>query len=116
MEHRRVYSAYAIALRTLQLRDNLFFGVPQEVRSYEEATKMRYVTSIERLAKEEGILENAPESVIEVLATRFGEVPSGIIDAINGIDELSMLKNLLRRAISVGSVVKFQQVLQEITS
>ena len=35
---------------------------------------MRYVTSIERLAKEEGIVENARESIITVLETRFGEV------------------------------------------
>ncbi len=43
-----------------------------EVRSYEEVQRMRYVTSIERLAKEEGIVETARESVLEVLETRFG--------------------------------------------
>ncbi|WP_198161109.1 hypothetical protein [Anabaena sp. CA = ATCC 33047] len=47
-----------------------------EVRSYEEVQRMRYVTSIERLAKEEGIeegiVQNSRESVLEVLETRFG--------------------------------------------
>lgn len=42
-----------------------------ELRNDREANRMRYVTSIERLAKEEGIIENARENVIETLSTRF---------------------------------------------
>jgi len=86
------------------------------VRSYEETNRMRYVTSIERLAKEEGIIENARESVIEVLETRFGEVPSAIVETINGIEEPSILKTLLKRAIAIPSTAEFQQLLDEIIS
>lgn len=91
-----------------------------ELRSYQEANRMRYVTSIERLAKEEGIEEGVVqtnrENVIEVLETRFREVPSSIIEAINQINEPSVLKNLLRRAIAIGSVQEFQLVLESIAS
>lgn len=90
------------------------------VRSYEETNRMRYVTSIERLAKEEGIeegiLQNSRESLIEVLETRFGEVPSAIVEAINGIDEPSVLKTLLKRAIAIPSFAEFQQLLENIGS
>ncbi|MBD2212041.1 transposase [Nostoc linckia FACHB-104] len=87
-----------------------------EVRNYEETNRMRYVTSIERLAKEEGIIETARESVIEVLETRFGEVPNAIVEAINAIEEPSVLKTLLKRAIAIPSTAEFQQLLDNLTS
>ncbi|MBD2197048.1 MULTISPECIES: transposase [Calothrix] len=87
-----------------------------EVRNYEETNRMRYVTSIERLAKEEGIIETARESVIEVLETRFGEVPSVIVEAINGIEEPSVLKTLHKRAIAIPSTFEFQQLLDNLTT
>ncbi|WP_334944143.1 hypothetical protein [Nostoc sp.] len=77
---------------------------------------MRYVTSIERLAKEEGIVENARESVIAVIETRFGEVPTSIVEVINGIEEPSVLKTLLKRAIAIPSTAEFQQVLDSLNS
>ncbi|MGM3306718.1 hypothetical protein ACSQ6I_12225 [Anabaena sp. WFMT] len=39
------------------LPKELAISFKTEIRSYEEARKMRYVTSIERLAKQEGIEE-----------------------------------------------------------
>ncbi|MBD2356913.1 transposase [Tolypothrix sp. FACHB-123] len=86
------------------------------VRNYEETNRMRYVTSIERLAKEEGIVENARESVIEVLETRFGEVPTAIVEAINAIEEPSVLKTLHKRAIAIPSTAEFQQLLDNLTA
>ncbi len=81
---------------------------------------MRYVTSIERLAKEEGIeegiVQNARENVIEVLETRFGEVPNSIVEAINEINEPSLLKTLLKSAIAIPSTTEFQQVLDHLTA
>ncbi|BCL37863.1 transposase [Nostoc sp. MS1] len=87
-----------------------------EVRSYEEVQRMRYVTSIERLAKEEGKEEGIRESVLDVLDTRFGEVPTSIVEAINRIDQPSLLKTLLKRAIAIPSTTEFQQLLDNLTS
>ncbi|YAF96669.1 MAG: hypothetical protein AB3A66_03035 [Nodularia sp. CChRGM 3473] len=81
---------------------------------------MRYVTSIERLAKQEGIeqgiLQMGRDNVIDLLETRFGEVPSGILEVINGIEDASLLKTLLNRAIAIPSITEFQQVLESIPS
>ncbi|MBW4632242.1 MAG: transposase [Iphinoe sp. HA4291-MV1] len=85
----------------------------QEVRSYEEVQKMRYVTSIERLAKEEGIIETNRENVIKILQTRFGVVPEPVVEVINGIEDLSVLQTLFTRAITIGSIEEFQQLLNE---
>ncbi|WP_223269733.1 hypothetical protein [Nostoc sp. 'Peltigera membranacea cyanobiont' 213] len=98
------------------LPKELALSFKTEVRSYEEADRMRYVTSIERLAKEEGIVENARESIITVLETRFGEVPSSIVEVINGIEEPSVLKMLLKNAIAIPSTAEFQQILDNLTS
>ncbi|MEH1894302.1 MAG: transposase [Nostoc sp.] len=98
------------------LPKELALSFKTEVRSYEEADRMRYVTSIERLAKEEGIVENARESIITVLETRFGEVPSSIVEVINRIEEPSVLKMLHKSAIAIPSTAEFQQLLDHLTS
>ena len=95
------------------LPEELARGFKEVARSYEEASRMRYVTSIERLAKQEGIIETSRENTIDILEMRFGEVPSSIVEAINRINEASVLKTLLRRSIAIGSLAEFQQVLDE---
>lgn len=95
------------------LPEELARGFKEEIRSYEEAQRMQYVTSIERMAIQEGIeqgiLQNGRDDVIEILKTRFGVVPSSIVDFINGIEEPSELKTLLKRAITIGSVEEFEE-------
>lgn len=83
-----------------------------ELKSYEGANKMRYVTSVERLAKEEGILQTSRDNIIELLEARFGEVPSLTIDSVNKIDNVPVLKTLLKTVITVSSLEDFQQVLE----
>jgi flagellar biosynthesis/type III secretory pathway protein FliH len=107
------------------LPEELAINFKTEIRSYEEARKMRYVTSIERLAKQEGIeeglqegrqlgvIQTSQDSVIEVLETRFGEVPTSIIDAVNNINDLSQLKTLLKGAIAIPSISEFEQLLPQ---
>lgn len=108
------------------LPEELAISFKTEIKSYEEARKMRYVTSIERLAKQEGIeeglqegrqlgvIQSSQDSVIEVLETRFGEVPITIINAVNNINDSSVLKTLLKRAISIPPLAEFQQFLPSI--
>jgi hypothetical protein len=102
------------------LPDSLARDFRQELRSYEEAMRMRYVTTIERMASEEGrqegTLETSREFVLEILETRFGEVPSSIVELINGIDDPSVLKTIFRRAIAIESVEEFQHVLEQVAS
>lgn len=102
------------------LPEELAGSFKTEVRSYEEVQTMRYVTSIERLAKEEGIqqgiLQKAREDVIKILQTRFGVVSEPVVEVINGIENMSMLETLFTSAITIGSIEEFQQVLNQSTS
>ena len=81
---------------------------------------MPYVTSFERLARQEGrsegisegILQGSREGVIEVLEVRFEVLPSDLIEKINQIEDLELLKTLLRQGITIGSLDEFQELLE----
>jgi hypothetical protein len=81
------------------------------VQQYEEEKRMPYVTSVERIGIEKGILQNAREDVMEVLEVRFESVPSSLAERIQGLDDPTFLRALHRRAITVGSLAEFEQVL-----
>jgi len=94
-----------------------------ELKREEEENKMRYVTSIERLAKEEGKIEgkmegkiegkieNAQENIVKILQIRFGSGTEQVVEVINHIDDLTVLETLLTSAITIGSLKQFQQLL-----
>ena len=87
---------------------------------------MPYVTSVERLARQEGlsqgisqgmaegIIQKGREVILDVLEVRFQEVPTEVIQKINQIEDPTLLKTILRGAIALGSVEQFLGYLQEI--
>ena len=58
-----------------------------------------------------GIVKTARESVIEVLETRFEDVPQPIQEAINQIEDIPRLKQLHKQALMIASLAEFQQLL-----
>ncbi|NET57027.1 MAG: hypothetical protein F6K47_12940 [Symploca sp. SIO2E6] len=62
---------------------------------------------------QQGVVQNSRESIIEALTVRFEVVPPEVSEVINQIEDVSVLKELHRRAIVIGSMVEFQQ-LQEL--
>jgi hypothetical protein len=95
----------------MRLPEELEEGFRQEVEQYEEERRMRYVTSIERIGMKKGILQTAREDVIDVLETRFEEVPPSMAEVIQGMEDPSLLKSLLRQAATLGSLEEFEQAL-----
>ncbi|NEQ81942.1 MAG: transposase, partial [Moorea sp. SIO2I5] len=76
--------------------------------------------SIERLARqegmEEGILQSSRENVLEVLQVRFEDLPRELVETINQIESVSVLKTLLRQGITIVSVEEFQGCLDQLLS
>lgn len=101
----------------MSLPEELAADFKAELKREEEAGRMRYVTSIERIAKQEGIeegkVEIAREDVIEVLAVRFGDIPSNVLENINRINDVSVLKRLHRNAIAISSMEAFVELINE---
>jgi len=79
---------------------------------------MEYVTSVERIGIkkgiQQGILQKAREAVIEILEVRFEVVPGLIVKTINGMDDPSVLKMLLKKAAMVGTLPEFKQIMERV--
>ncbi len=100
----------------MALPEDLERSFQQQIKLYEEESKMPFIAPFERIARADGILERGREDVIEILVTRFEQVPDDLVDAINQINDAALLKTLLKRAITIGSPEEFQQLLAQLTS
>lgn len=89
------------------LPKNLEQVFDNEIMSYEGAETMPYITSVERV----GMLKTSREYLIQVLETRFGEVPSEFVETINNLYDNPVLKQLHQRSITINSLEEFQQLL-----
>jgi hypothetical protein len=76
---------------------------------YEEANKMPYITSIERL----GMLQQSQQYVVEVLRVRFQEVHESLEKAIQAISDSALLSKLHKDAILVESLEAFEKLLEK---
>lgn len=77
---------------------------------------MNKVTKIEELSKEEEKLEKTRANVIKIVQTRFQQVPEEVIQAINTIDDESVLKKLFTNSMIVADFEDFQKVLGGVVS
>ena len=99
---------------------------------YQERTRMPYITSIERLAREEGEAKGREEgrqegrqegrlegqgeglvaglhaAVLGFLEARFDEVPAPLTAAIEAIDDPALLNQLVRHAALADSLATFE--------
>jgi hypothetical protein len=78
-----------------------------EMAAFEEARRMPYITSIERLSREEGLQAGLRESVLAALATRFGPPLPVVVERVQGVEDIEELRALLQRALTVGSLAEF---------
>ena len=76
----------------------------------QEQQHMPYVTSIERLAREEGREEAMREMIVEYLRSRFSAVPQDTIEALQNLD-LPTLKSVQRQAWNSNTIEEINQFL-----
>ncbi|HLO86038.1 MAG TPA: hypothetical protein VK203_13670 [Nostocaceae cyanobacterium] len=82
-----------------------------ELKRYEEGKSMPFLTSFERDGIMQGSLQATRENIIEVLETRFGNLPEQLKNQINVLNDLQMLKSLHKQAITIASLEDFEQLL-----
>ncbi len=61
--------------------------------------------------RQEGLVQNAREAILDVLDTRFGEVPDAVRERVNALCSEPTLKDLLRRAARASSLDEFSVAL-----
>ena len=62
---------------------------------------------------EKGVLYNSHEAVINVLEARFDSVPRTLVSSIRKLDNVVLLKSLLKIAVKVSSLEEFKKSLNE---
>ena len=67
-----------------------------KVHDFEEEKKVKYVTSIERLAKEEGMCEGLLEGITCTLDERFGVAGSRLLRKVRALKDAEELRAFLR--------------------
>jgi len=97
----------------MTLPEELQQSFEEQLNRYQEERKMPVLSHMEIRGMQRGIVQNARESVLEVLTVRFEVVPPEVIDTINQIEDVSVLKQLLRDVIAINSMVEFQQLLSQ---
>jgi hypothetical protein len=98
--------------RMMVLPEELRREFKEELWLYQEENQMPFLSWIELDAK----LETLREDVITILEVRFGEVPPTLIERINAIEDIPVLKQLHRQAIAIPSIEEFQQLLEQALS
>jgi hypothetical protein len=61
-------------------------------------------------------LEKARANVIKIVQTRFKQVPDEVIQAINAINDKSVLEKLFTNSIIVADLEDFQKVVKGVIS
>jgi flagellar biosynthesis/type III secretory pathway protein FliH len=100
------------------------------IAEYEEEKKMQYVTTWERRGIEQGVQQGVQQglqqgieqgrelgeliatrdAVVEILRARFAQVPSFLIEALKGIKDRWLLRDILKQAAIVQSLEEFQHI------
>lgn len=106
-ERAEIIKLFQVIDRMMTLPQELKRSFNQRVARYEEERTMPLLSNMEL----EGMEKNARESVITVLRLRLGEIPTEVTDSLNNIEDLSLLKQLLEKAVTANSFVEFQQFL-----
>ena len=82
-----------------------------ELKTLEKVNRMPYVTSIERIGRQEGREEGLQQMVLEALDERFRELPETFSEAIQQIKDQEQWYLLHRQAIRCESLAEFQSTL-----
>ncbi|HZF41763.1 MAG TPA: hypothetical protein VE715_23300 [Blastocatellia bacterium] len=91
----------------LILPQNMEQELKETIRKENKEIGKPYISSWERMAIQETLRAN----IIEILEIRFGSLPQGIAETLDGITDAEMLKELLREAVKCESLGAFAEHL-----
>jgi hypothetical protein len=107
----------------IRLPEELAIEFRRELIKYEEQQRMPYITSIERLGRQEGLQQGRQEgwregliaarqrAVLDALEIRFEQVPEGLRQTIETIQDDARLRTLYRVAIRAVTLDEFTRAI-----
>ena len=99
----------------MTLPDELAQQFNTELYLLDEESNMKYVTSFERMAKQEGRQEGIWESIIELLTIRFGPDLDETAVQLKQINDVDTLRALRKQAITANSLQEFMQSIPSVS-
>jgi hypothetical protein len=83
----------------------------ERMNQYEEAQRMPYITSVERIGMEKGIEKGMERGLVRMLQLRFGIIPDSLLKRLQGLD-VPRLEELMGVAMQADSLGAFAQALE----
>jgi hypothetical protein len=96
---RDVRELYRLVDWFLELPKELDGPLRSELYQYELEKKMPYITSFERLAREEGKREGLLESLAISLEARFGEMGTAFAQELQAVSDIDTLRKIQRNIV-----------------
>ena len=111
-ERRDVLELFRLIDWLLRLPEGLEVALREQIVSFEEDKAMPYITSIERIGRQEGLAEGRlqalREDILDILEIRFGTVPGPLKAMVDAATEETRLKSMHRHAVQIPSLDQFQ--------
>ena len=116
---KQIADLYKVIDLMMTLPQPLQLSFEEKLTQYQEELKMPLLTNIEQRALAKGLeqgLEQGAKSthqkhLILALQNRFGELPNSLIQAINEIENVSLLDELFVPSLTVNSLEEFEQLI-----
>lgn len=108
--HDDIYNDWVLALPPDL--DKIFW---EQMNEYEEAKRMPYITSVERIGMERGMAQGMAQGMARALARllqlKFGSIPEPLTQRLQKM-EISRLEELMDVAVQAESLATFEQALE----
>ena len=106
----------------MALPEELELELNQELERYQEERQMPLISRVEERAMKRGLeqglqqglqesRESLQETVVKILQNRFESVSPELVAAINSIEDISVLKQLIDHSLKSKSLEEFEQLL-----
>ncbi|NET27051.1 hypothetical protein [Okeania sp. SIO1I7] len=107
--------------KMMTLPPELQQNLESKINQYEEEQKMEFLSTMEeraiergqQLGQQIGAKENCRQNIIDLLQVRFLSVSESLVETLNNIEDLTLLKQLLLETIRVNSIAEFEKLIQD---
>ena len=98
-----------------ELHEALTTVFPDEGEKLMVSMAEKYIQEGIKEGERRGSAATAREDILEVLEARFGGVPVSVAERIRGSEDVGLLRSLLKRAVTIESIERFQEALERVS-